>query len=160
MTNDPTRETARWDRLFALISQMDREIEELYVRRGAEGMRSRFVRPLIRLAHQGPLTVSQLAESLGSTHSATSQTVAAMKKHGFLTSAPGPDARTQVLSLTERARELVPLLEAEWRATNAVVAELDDELGGAVTTVSQRLGEALEAKSMTARLDAHLDSRR
>ena len=158
MINDPTREASRWDHLFALIKQMDREIEELYVQRGVAGMRSRFVMPIIRLSHEGPLTVSQLAKSLGSTHSATSQTVTAMKRHGFITSAPGTDARTQVVALTDYARELVPLLEAEWRATNAVTDELDDELGGTVTALSERLGAALESRSMTTRLNDHLEN--
>lgn len=160
MTNDPTREVSRWDRLFALIKQMDQEIEELYVRRGVDGIRSRFVMPLIRLAHEEPLTVSQLAHSLESTHSATSQTVTAMKKQGFLTSSPGSDARTQVLTLTDHARELIPLLEAEWRATNAVVADLDDELKGAVTALSENLSAALSQRSMSARLDHQLDAGR
>lgn len=156
MTTDPTRTPGHWDRLFTLLKQMDSEIEDLYTRRGVAGMRSRFVRPLIRLSYEGPLTISALAESLGSTHSATSQTVAAMRRAGFVTSSPGADGRTQVVSLTPPATELVPLLEAEWRATDAVVIALDAELDGAVTELSDRLGEALAARSMTERLDDEL----
>lgn len=153
---DPTRAPGRWDSLFALLKRMDDDIEQLYVRRGVEGVRSRFVRPMIRLRHDGPMTISALAASLGATHSATSQTVAAMKRAGFLTSAPGEDGRTQVLSLTPRAVELVPLLESEWRATEAVVAALDDELGGAVTDLSAALGRALAARPMSQRLEEEL----
>lgn len=156
MTSDPTRQPGRWDGLFALLKKLDDDIEQLYVRRGVEGVRSRFVRPLIRLRHDGPMTISALASSLGATHSATSQTVAAMKRAGFLTSAPGADGRTQVISLTPRAIDLVPLLEAEWRATEAVVAGLDDELGGAVTALSKALGDALEARPMSQRLEEEL----
>lgn len=156
MTNDPTRVPGRWDGLFAVLRQMDREIELLYERRGAHGVRPRFVRPLIRLAHEGPLTISELAQSLGATHSAMSQTVAAMKKGGFITAEPGSDGRTRVLALTPRAKELVPLLEAEWRATEAVVARLDDELGGAVTRLSQDLQRSLERRSMLERLEDEL----
>jgi len=158
VTNDPTREPGRWDALFTLLKQMDSEIEQLYTRRGVEGMRSRFVRPLIRIAHGGPMTISALARSLGSTHSATSQTVAAMRRAGFVSSAPGADGRTQVVTLTPAALALVPLLEAEWRATEAVVAALDDELGGAVSALSADLAAAFERRSMTARLDAELDA--
>lgn len=135
---------------------MDAEIERLYERRGADGMRSRFVRPLIRLAHEGPMTISALAESLGGTHSAVSQTVAAMKKAGFVTSEPGHDGRTQVISLTPRATALVPLLEAEWRATEAAVAALDDELGGAVSTLSSDLARSLHRRSLSERLEDEL----
>lgn len=156
VTSDPTRQAGRWDLLFRLIKQMDSEIENLYERRGVEGVRSRFVRPLIRLTHDGPMTISELALSLGGTHSAVSQTVAAMKNAGLVTSEAGVDGRTQVLSLTPRATQLVPLLEAEWRATEAVVAHLDDELGGAVTTLSSALQRSLADRSMTERLEAEL----
>lgn len=156
MISDPTRAPGRWDELFGLLKQMDADIEQLYVRRGVEGVRSRFVRPMIRLSHDGPLTISELATSLGATHSAASQTVQAMKRAGFLTSAPGEDGRTQVVSLTQKAIDLVPLLESEWRATEAVVAALDDELGGAVTALSTALGRALAARPMSQRLDEQL----
>ncbi len=157
VTSDPTRDPGRWDTLFSLLKQMDSDIEDLYVRRGVEGVRSRFVRPMIRLAHEGPLTIAALAASLEATHSATSQTVQAMKRAGFATSTPGTDGRTQVVSLTEQGADLVPLLEAEWRATEAVVAALDDELDGAVTALSTRLAQALEARPMGQRLDEQLD---
>ena len=155
---DPTRSPSRWDGLFALQRRMDAEIEDLYVRRGVAGVRSRFVRPLIRLAHDGPQTISTLAASLGQTHSATSQTVAAMRREGLVETAPGADRRSQVVALTQRSRDALPLMEAEWRATNAVVAALDDELGGAVTALIAALEEALDRRSMTERLDEALAS--
>ena len=156
MITDPTRAPGRWDALFALLQQMDAEIELLYERHGAEGVRSRFVRPLVRLAHEGPMTITALARSLGATHSATSQTVAALKKADLVTGGPGADARTQVLTLRPRGQALVPLLEAEWRATEAVVAQLDDELDGAVTRLAADLARALERRSMSERLDEEL----
>lgn len=157
MTSDPTRGTGRWDTLFRLLKQMDAEVEQLYARLGIDGMRSRFVQPLIRLAHEGPLTISALAKSLDATHSAASQTVAAMKRAGFVSSEPGTDGRTQVVSLTPKAREIIPVLEAEWRATESVVARLDDELDGAVTTLAERLERALAERSMSRRLADELD---
>lgn len=153
MTTDPTREVGRWDALFILLKQIDGEIEEFYVRQGVDGVRARFVRPMIRLAHEGPMTVSELAKSLGGTHSATSQTISALKSSGFVSSTPGTDGRTQVLSLTDRAERLIPLLEAEWRATDAVVAQLDDELDGAVTALSRALEHRLTLRTMSQRLD-------
>ncbi len=153
---DPTREPARWDGLFGLLAAMDREIEQVYERSGATGMRSRFVLPIIRLAHEGPMTISELAASLGRTHSAISQTVAAMRREGLVASESGTDRRSQVLTLTDRAHALLPLLEAERRATNAVVADLDDEVGGGVVALTAALTQALERRSMTQRLDDRL----
>ncbi|MBA8827772.1 DNA-binding MarR family transcriptional regulator [Saccharopolyspora lacisalsi] len=114
--------------LRELLAEVEAEIENVYKARGLHDMRSRYVYPLIRLAHSGPMTIRELAESLGHTHSATSQTLAGMRREGLIDSVPGEDARTRRIMLTERARSLVPFLEAEWRATEQAVAELDDEV--------------------------------
>lgn len=155
-SGDPTRLPARWDALFALLRRLDDDIDGLYARRGVTGMRSRFARPMMRLAHEGPLTIRELAASLERTHSAVSQTVAGMRQAGFVTTEPGPDARTRVISLTDRGREIVPLLEAEWRATDAAIAELDEETSVRLSSVVAELERAVDARSMADRLDAHL----
>ncbi|MCZ4507517.1 MarR family transcriptional regulator [Streptomyces sp. ActVer] len=157
MTNsDPTALPDPWQSLHKLLAAMDAEIEQVYVERGIEGVRPRFAYPLIRLAHTGPLTIRELAESLDRSHSAISQTVAAMRKEGLVTSEPGPDARTRRIDLTERGRSLVPFLEAEWRATHATVAELDAEIPYALTTVVEEVRRALEHRSMRQRILHHL----
>lgn len=153
---DPTREAGRWDALFALLRRLDADIEAFYERRGVPGMRSRFASPMIRLAHEGPLTIRALAASLGRTHSAVSQTVAAMREAGFVETVPGPDARTRLVDLTARGRELVPLVEAEWRATEAAVAELDEEGGVPLSRTVAALTAAVADRPMSDRLDAHL----
>ncbi len=153
---DPTRESGRWDALFALLRRLDADIEAFYERRGVPGMRSRFALPMIRLAHDGPLTIRDLAASLDRTHSAVSQTVAAMRAAGFVETVPGPDARTRLVDLTERGRGLVPLLEAEWRATEAAVAELDEEGGIPLSRIVADLTATVAARPMSERLDAHL----
>ncbi|MEU5291322.1 MarR family winged helix-turn-helix transcriptional regulator [Streptomyces umbrinus] len=157
MTNsDPTVRPDPWQSLHKLLAAMDAEIEQVYVERGIEGVRPRFAYPLIRLAHTGPLTIRELAESLDRSHSAISQTIAAMRKEDLVTSEPGPDARTRRIDLTERGRSLVPFLEAEWRATHATVAELDAEVPYALTTVVEELRRALEHRSMRQRILHHL----
>ena len=155
---DPTTVPGRWDALHALLRRLDDEIATVYTDRGVEGVRPRFVYPLIRLAHTGPLTIRDLAASLGRTHSAMSQTVTAMRREGLVETAPGEDARTRRVALTERARELVPLLEAEWRATEESVAEIDDELPHALSAVVAELERVLERRSLRERLAARLDA--
>jgi DNA-binding MarR family transcriptional regulator len=135
---------------------MDAEIEQVYVERGLKGVRPRFAYPLIRLAHTGPLTIRELARSLNRSHSAISQTIAAMRKEDLVISEPGCDARTRRISLTERGRLLVPFLEAEWRATHETVAELDSELPYAMTAVVEDVRWALEGRSMRQRILHHL----
>ena len=103
---------------------MEQGISQLYEQRGVQGLRPRFAYPLIRLAHTGPLTIKALAESLELTHSAVSQTVSALRAEGLVETVPGDDARTRVIELTDRGRDLVPFLEDEWRATEAAAAVL------------------------------------
>lgn len=155
-STDPTREPGRYDALFAMLRENDAAIDTLYDELGVAGVRSRFVLPMIRLAHEGPLTISGLAESLDRTHSAVSQTVAAMRREGLVESAPGPDARTRVVSLTDRGRDAVPVLEAEWRATEAAVAELDDDVDRALSRAVESVLQALRDRPFAERLRARL----
>ncbi|MFE6155947.1 MarR family winged helix-turn-helix transcriptional regulator [Streptomyces sp. NPDC057889] len=155
-STDPTVLPDPWQSLHQLLAAMDAEIEQVYVERGIKGVRPRFAYPLIRLAHTGPLTIRELAESLNRSHSAISQTIAAMRKEDLVTSEPGPDARTRRINLTERGRSLVPFLEAEWRATHATVAELDGEIPHAMTAVVEEVRRALEHRSMRERILRHL----
>ncbi|MFD6417638.1 MarR family winged helix-turn-helix transcriptional regulator [Streptomyces sp. NPDC060194] len=159
-SQDPTTSPDPWHSLHALLASMDAEIEQVHTERGIEGVRPRFAYPLIRLAHTGPLTIRELAASLDRSHSAVSQTVAAMRKEGLVTSEPGPDARTRRIELTDRARALVPFLEAEWRATHASVAELDAEVPYAMTAVVAEVRRALERRSMRERVRGHLEEPR
>lgn len=136
---------------------MDESIGQLYVDRGADRVRQRFVWPMLRLAHEGPMTISELSRSLGLTHSAVSQTVAQMRRAGLVTSEVGQgDARTRSVTLTASGRDLVPLLEAEWRATEAAVRELDDELPVPLSRVAADLGAALQARPFRDRIEHHL----
>lgn len=157
-STDPTAVPGRWDSLHSLLRRLDDEIGADYTDRGVEGVRTRFVYPLIRLAHTGPLSIRELAESLGRTHSAMSQTVTAMRREGLVETASGEDARTRRVTLTDRSRALVPLLEAEWRATEESVAEIDDELPYALSTVVEDLERVLARRSLRERLVARLDA--
>ncbi|MDP9870002.1 MULTISPECIES: MarR family winged helix-turn-helix transcriptional regulator [Streptosporangium] len=154
---DPTASPGRWQALHLLLAAMDAQIESVYTERGIEGVRPRFAYPLIRLAHTGPLTIRELADSLDRSHSAMSQTLAAMRREGLVDSELGTDARTRRITLTDRGRALVPFLEAEWRATEAAVAELDDEIPHALSAVVTELQRALERRPMRDRIVAHLD---
>lgn len=139
---DPT-EHSRWRPLRLLLDAMDDDIARLYAERGLSGLRPRFALPLIRIGRHGPMTVRELAESLELTHSAVSQTVAALRKEGLVQTSPGPDARTRRVAPTERARELLPFLEAEWRATEEAVAELEAEIPYPLSRVVGDLEQAL-----------------
>ena len=155
-TTDPSEQN-RWRPVRQLLDAMDADIARLYTERGVTGVRPRFVAPLIRLGRRGGMTIRQLAESLEVTHSAMSQTVSALQRDGMVTTAAGADARTREVLLTDRARELLPLLEAEWRATEQVVAELDAEIPYALSQVVQDLQAALARRSFHDRIADRID---
>jgi DNA-binding MarR family transcriptional regulator len=112
---------------------------------------------LIRLRHRGPMAVKVLAEQIDVTHSAMSQTVTAMRRAGLVQTTPGPDARTREVELTARGRELVPFLEAEWRATEHALAALEAELPYPLTRVVDDMSDALRRRSFLHRIQDQLD---
>ncbi|NUR06663.1 MAG: MarR family transcriptional regulator [Nocardioidaceae bacterium] len=104
----------------------------------------------------GPMTIRRLAEETGVSHSAMSQSVTAMRGAGLVASEPGPDARSRVVSLTDRGREVVPLLRAEWDATEAAIAELEEELPYPPSRVADDLAEAVRRRPFADRVRSRM----
>jgi DNA-binding MarR family transcriptional regulator len=152
---DPT-EQSRWRPFHLVVRQMDIDIGRIYEEREVAGVTPRHVMPLIRLAHVGSMTIRELASVLGVTHSAASQTVAALSRAGYVRSKPGSDARTRTIALTARGRALIPLLEAEWRATEAAIAELEAEIPYPLSQLARDLEVALSRRSFYERVSARL----
>lgn len=134
---------------------MDEQLGQLYAELGITGVTTRFSMAIMFL-EEGSLTIRELAERCGVTHSAMSQSVAAMRKAGLITSEPGEDARSRVVTLTAAGRELAPLLWREWYATEAAVAELDAELTRSLAALADELDAALDRESFAERVRRHL----
>lgn len=152
---DPTQDS-RLRLLFSVLREMDTAIVDLYRERGEGRVRSRFVLPLLRLAHRGPMTITALAEQANLTHSAMSQTISQMRAAGLVRSRAGADGRTREVVLTEAGLALVPLAAAEWRATEAAIAELEDELPYPLSRAAEDVADALARRSFAQRLTDHL----
>jgi DNA-binding MarR family transcriptional regulator len=150
-SEDPTLVSALRP-LRLLLNAMEDDIGRLYEERGVAGVRPRFSMTLIKLRHLGPLTIRQLAVQVEVTHSAMSQTVTAMRAAGLVDSATGADARTRTISLTDQGRGLVPFLEAEWRATEAALGELETEIPYPITQVVRDMADALQRRSFHDRI--------
>ncbi|WP_211192214.1 MarR family transcriptional regulator [Actinoplanes sp. TBRC 11911] len=150
-------DSSTWGELHALLAELDRDIAAVYTDAGIDGMRTRFVGPCVDLHRFGPQTIRQLADRRSVSHSAMSQTAAAMRQAGFVESAPGAqDARTRRIRLTARAEAVVPLMIDEWRATEAAVQALDAELPYSLTRVTADLRALLDRKPFPVRLREHL----
>ncbi|MCI2419183.1 MarR family transcriptional regulator [Saccharopolyspora sp. K220] len=156
--SDPTEQASVWQPLRHLLTALDDDIARLYRERDIAGVRPRFVMPLIRLGRRGAMTIQELAACLEVTHSAMSQTVSALRREGLVRSVAGSDARTRQVTLTKQARAVLPFLEAEWRATEQAVQELESEIPYALSQVVRDLEAALARRSFRDRIAQHLDA--
>ncbi len=143
-------------RLRHVLELLDGDVAKVYVDLGVPEYRPRFS-PIVRtLVAQGPLSVRDLATAVGVTHSAASQTVAQLTKAGFATQQPDDtDARRRIVHLTDRARDLLPVIEAEWKATTAAMAELDAELSAPLDKVLTEIIAATEHRPFRTRIADH-----
>jgi DNA-binding MarR family transcriptional regulator len=148
---DPT-ERSRWRALRLLQQAMDADIARVYAEAHIDGLKPSFVMELIRLHARGPMTITELAESVQRTHSAISQKVAAMRSAGLVRTTAGPDARSKKVVLTAEAARIIGQLAAEWRATEAAVAEIEAEIPYPLSRVVTDIEEALARKSFHDRI--------
>jgi DNA-binding MarR family transcriptional regulator len=153
-------DSSYWRTVHRVLGAMDADIAELYTEAGIEGVRPRFVGPLIDLNRFGPMTIRQLADRREVSHSAMSQTAATMRSSGLVEPAGSPDddGRTRRIQLTARSREMVPFLEAEWRATELTVRQLDAELPYSLDRLATELKALLEQRSFASRLRENLQA--
>jgi DNA-binding MarR family transcriptional regulator len=134
---------------------MDDGIADAYAALGIEGVPTRFSAALMFL-EDGAQSIRELAERCGVTHSAMSQSVAAMRKSGLVESKPGQDARSRIISLSPRGREVAPQLWNEWYATERAVKEVAEEAGVSLEEVVASMNTALDNESFTDRLLRHM----
>jgi DNA-binding MarR family transcriptional regulator len=137
-----------------VLELLDGDVAKVYEDLDLPDYRPRFSPAVRVLVAEGPMSIHQLAARVGVTHSAASQTVAQMSRADLVTLRPGADARQRIVHLTARARTLLPVIEAEWAATEAAMADLDAELPIPVTDLLEQLLTALHRHPMHARIAA------
>jgi DNA-binding MarR family transcriptional regulator len=135
-----------------VLELLDGDVARVYTDLGITGYRPRYS-PVIRaLVAHGPMAIGDLARTTGVTHSAASQTAAQMARDGLLTVQQGTDARRRIARLTDRARELLPVIEAEWAATSEAAAELEAELPASLSEVLTAAERAAIERPMRTRI--------
>jgi DNA-binding MarR family transcriptional regulator len=148
---DPTLDSA-WRPLRLLQAAMDADIARLYAEARIGDLKPSWVMELLRLHASGPMTITELADSVQLTHSAVSQKVAAMRAAGWVVTEAGADARSKAVTLTAKATAIIGRLAAEWRATEASVAELEAEIPYPLSRVVTDIEQALRRKSFHDRI--------
>jgi DNA-binding MarR family transcriptional regulator len=153
--DDPT-EVSPWRPVYRLLSDLDDEIARVYAENGLDDLKPTWVLEILRLHARGPMTIAELARSVGRTHSALSQKVAAMRAAGWLETTPGPDARSKKVTLTAKAESVAALFDAEWRATSAAINEIEAEIPYPLDRVVDDVRQALARKSFHDRITTRL----
>lgn len=110
--------------------------------------------PIMRALMAGePATLGAIAEAAGITQPAATQTVALMIKDGLLSvEASAHDGRQKMIRLSQQGRELVPALEACWKATAIASASLEADLPFPLGQVLDSAIKALAAKPFGVRI--------
>ncbi|MGH9303458.1 MAG: MarR family winged helix-turn-helix transcriptional regulator [Acidimicrobiales bacterium] len=152
---DPS-EHSRWRPLFTLLEAMDADIARIYADLEVGGLKPSWAMELLRLNAGGPMTITELAKSVGRTHSAISQKVAAMRAAGWVTTTTGIDARSKRVALTTKSRRIVDQLAAEWRATEAAIDEIESEIPYPISRAVTDIRAALQHKSFHDRIAERL----
>ena len=127
---------------------MDADIARIYAEAQITGLTPSMVMELLKLHAHGPMTITELAQSVQRTHSATSQKVAAMRAAGLVRTTTGSDARTRKIIMTAKGRRIIGKLAAEWRATEAAVADIENEMPYPLSRVVTDIEAALDRKSV------------
>ncbi|MGH8861926.1 MAG: MarR family winged helix-turn-helix transcriptional regulator [Jatrophihabitantaceae bacterium] len=139
-------------RIRAVLDRMDDDVVRTLADLGITDYRSVFSAVIRSVAASGPVTIRELADGLGVTHSAASQRVAEMRRRGLVELVPGTDARQRLVHLTAGARKLKPALDAEWDATDAAFATLNAELTASLSQVVGEMNAALHRRSFRERI--------
>jgi DNA-binding MarR family transcriptional regulator len=139
-------------RLRHVLELLDGDVAKVYADLGLDDYRPRFS-PIVRtLVAAGPSSIGDLARAISVTHSAASQTAAQMSRCGLVTLEPGADARQRIVHLTARARSLLPVIEAEWAATEAAARELEAELPCPLGEIVTAILRAVERRPFRQRI--------
>ncbi|MEU5155742.1 MarR family transcriptional regulator [Glycomyces sp. NPDC021274] len=143
-----------------VLELLEGDVAEVYREQGLPEYRPRFS-PVVRaLVAEGPLSIRELAAAVGVTHSAASQTAAQMARAGLVAHAADPlDSRRRLVSLTPKARALLPRITAEWDATVAAMADLDAELPVPLAELLTAVADALHRRPLRDRITAAQDAR-
>jgi len=137
-----------------LLDLLDPAVQCGYREAGLD-YRPRYTPVMQVLAERGEATIGAIARAAGISQPAVTQTVALMVADDLVRSEPDPtDARTRVVRLSDRGRDLLGTLREFWAVTEAAARSLDDELPMPLSTLLTEAIRRLEARPFADRLAA------
>lgn len=137
--------------LRRLSDRVDREAGRVYAEAGIE-FEQRWFGALNQLALNGAMSVGELAQALGVTHVAVSQTRKSLEAAGLVSAeTDATDRRSRKLRLTLAGQQFYLKMAPVWEALAVAAVDLDREAGG-VAAALMRLEAALDQKPMIRRV--------
>ena len=128
-------------KLRNLILRLDGDVQYIYDELDLK-FKPRFY-PIVRLLQsEGAQNVNAIAEKIGVSQPAATQTLAEMKKLRLIQTEPGADRRLQMICLTEQGEALAESLEPIWNAVHHAATRLESELS---VKLAEAVDEALNA---------------
>lgn len=135
-----------------LLELLDGDVQRAYEDSGLD-YRPRYT-PIVRALLDGePRSIREIAAHAGMTHSAVSQTVTEMNRHGLVRlGTAARDARARAVRMSPKCRQILPRIERQWAATNAAADGLDADLSHPLSTVAREAIAALERQPFRERI--------
>ena len=132
-------------RLRRLSDRLKSEATRLYQARGIDFNDSWFLIAFMLSKREG-ITIKEVSDAFGISHSAISQMASAMKREKFIESRQDArDRRRNLLFLTEKGRSAVKALRPIWtvigNCTEALISETGEDVLSAITEMEKKIEE-------------------
>ena len=137
--------------LRALLAQLEPAVEQAYAQCDPL-MRSRYYPVMRALLSDGQATVGEIAQAVGVSQPAMTQTIRQMVQDDLLEVKLGEDRRARLVTLSERGIEAVASLRPVWAAVSQASATLAAEADIDLVTTLERALAALGEKDFTTRI--------
>lgn len=142
-------------RMRRLIEMLTNGMEKVYSEQGIEFRTGHFY-ALYAVVERGPLTINEIAELAGFSHSAVSQSIKRLVALDIFETRPMEDGRQKSVHLTENGVRVVEKLRPTWNAVEAVVKDAVKEGGVDFLAAITGVENAFRRKSVYARLQEKL----
>jgi DNA-binding MarR family transcriptional regulator/N-acetylglutamate synthase-like GNAT family acetyltransferase len=104
------------------------------------------------LYKRAPLTITEISAQLGFSQPAATQLADILIKEGLIKNVKDTDTRKRLLTLSEKGKRMIPLLQPVWDGFESATKDLFKETGIDVLLVLDKLEKVLDAKSLSERI--------
>ena len=150
------RELALATRLKRLSERLMKDVSQVYLDLGID-FKANWFSILYALGHESPVSVTELARTLGLSHPAVNQIAAQLIARGLVTQGKDAnDERKRLLHLSASGKALIRELEPVWKEIRLANRQLLRDAGVGLLGDLARLEAALDENSMANRVNKRL----